>query len=340
MWKKRLGWLALLLAALILYLFENNSGTRLTLWAVVLLPLLGAVPLLPDPRITLAWQVPETVRRGEEAACSLTIRREGRFFAPALSGRIEIANLLTSEERTLPLFCAPRPGETVIPFTLKPAHCGTVTLRAARLQLRDPFGLFARSLKETQARFLVVPILFPVEVRFDGSWQDSGRYSPERAGSDPSETLRIREYVPGDPVRQIHWKLSEKLDRSLVRDFGLPLEEQAVLTLEEAPASPDEVDGALDLLFSVGRALCGQGLPARVAVPGTPADTPADDARDAPEAEASDTSSAEVWDTSALESTAAPVLHGQEDWLSLRDRLLSAPLRGVRLRLEGISVSS
>ncbi len=313
MWKKRLGWLLLCAAALFLYLFENGAGTRLALAAVALLPLPGAIPLLPRPRLAFAWDVPETAHRGEKVSCALKLRRDGRLPSAALMGELEVENLLTGEKTRLPLSCVPPSGETVIPLPLTVAHCGMVSLRVNSSRLQDPFGLFVRPLAVEEARFAVLPDLFPVELSPHDFWRDSDRYSAQHAGSDPSETFRIREYVPGDPVRQIHWKLSEKLDKPLVRDFGLPLGERVLLRLEECPATPDEVDAALDLLFSIGQELCRLELPCTVEWPETPAASP------------------------GLSSPAA--LFTWEDWLALQTQLLSAPLENVRLAVDGISYS-
>ncbi len=61
---------------------------------------------------------------------------------------------------------------------------------------------------------------------------DSDEFSMVKAGFDPSETFAIREYRPGDRIRQVHWKLSEKFDELMVRDYGLPIQNTILLLLE------------------------------------------------------------------------------------------------------------
>ena len=75
------------------------------------------------------------------------------------------------------------------------------------------------------------------------SQEDSDSYSQERPGADLTETFQIREYVPGDSMRQIHWKLSGKFDRLIVRDPALPITRN-VLVFWERTGSP-EVSNAL-----------------------------------------------------------------------------------------------
>jgi uncharacterized protein (DUF58 family) len=72
--------------------------------------------------------------------------------------------------------------------------------------------------------------------------------------------------MPGDPVRQIHWKLSEKTDRTMVRDLGLPVVEQMLLLLDtafpaDAPVLPETTDLMLALLSSVSSALLEADIP-------------------------------------------------------------------------------
>lgn len=52
----------------------------------------------------------------------------------------------------------------------------------------------------------------------EGFDMESFRYSGSRPGDDPGETYDIREYRSGDSIRQIHWKLSGKLDDIMIRE--------------------------------------------------------------------------------------------------------------------------
>lgn len=40
------------------------------------------------------------------------------------------------------------------------------------------------------------------------------------SGSDRAELTEIKEYVPGDPMRNIHWKLSTKVEELMTKHFG------------------------------------------------------------------------------------------------------------------------
>ena len=53
-----------------------------------------------------------------------------------------------------------------------------------------------------------------------------------RLGDDPGETYDIRSYMPGDNIRQIHWKLTGKLDDVMIREKSYPVDDTVLLLAE------------------------------------------------------------------------------------------------------------
>jgi uncharacterized protein (DUF58 family) len=259
-----------------MYLFENNAGTRIALASVALLPPLLAAPLLAlKGAVTAELNAPETLERGGEGLCRVRLVNAALLPVPRVCGTVEVRNLTTGEGVSVPLSASlPPRGQRELTLSLDSLHSGKLCVRLSGFRLLDVFGVFSRrtSIQE-QAFLLVPPVSHPVELtladRAD-DLPDSQEYSALRPGLDPSETFRIREYVPGDPIRQIHWKLSEKTGQVMVRDFGLPVVQQ-VLLLESQPgqeASLEALDNVLDLLVSFSHALLAQDIPHTVAWPG------------------------------------------------------------------------
>ena len=112
---------------------------------------------------------------------------------------------------------------------------------------------------------MIAPNIFPMETQIaygESTNMDSDEYSMKKAGYDPSETFAIREYQPGDRIRQIHWKLTEKFDNLMVRDYGLPIQNTILLLLETGYAQdkpdPDCMDALAEALLSVSQELASQ----------------------------------------------------------------------------------
>lgn len=57
-------------------------------------------------------------------------------------------------------------------------------------------------------------------------------YDSLRSGDDASEVFKLREFQDGDKLKNIHWKLSAKMDELIVRENGFPKACSTVLILE------------------------------------------------------------------------------------------------------------
>lgn len=272
MWIGRAAWLLIALAAQWFYLFENNTGTRALLLTVLALPVLSALTLyLPRARLSAELDLPETARRGEAAGGTLRLENGGRTLFLRISCDLVFKNLLTGEAASTPVEAVVRAGKSAaVPFAFTAAHTGKLSVSLDGVRTTDLLGLFSRKLPAAaEGTVIVPPVLRPVALELAESADalaDAQAYSAQKPGYDPSETFRIREYMPGDPIRQIHWKLSRKTDTLLVRDLGLPVADRMLLLLETTALpgteiSPTDADVLLDLLFSVSAALVTMEIP-------------------------------------------------------------------------------
>ena len=61
---------------------------------------------------------------------------------------------------------------------------------------------------------------------------DATVYDSLRSGDDASEIFKLREFQDGDKLKDIHWKLTAKEDKLIVRENSLPKACSTVLLLE------------------------------------------------------------------------------------------------------------
>ena len=86
-------------------------------------------------------------------------------------------------------------------------------------------------------------------------------YSDKKAGNDPTEIFAIREYAPGDKIRNIHWKISAKMGQTMVKDYGLPLFEKDTVIIEKFSNKNVSVANEIyDLLYSLIYAMTQRGF--------------------------------------------------------------------------------
>ena len=105
---------------------------------------------------------------------------------------------------------------------------------------------------------MVLPALFQTEVLLTESafaMLDSEEYSAVKPGFDPSETFGIREYRPGDSIKTIHWKLSQKSGDTMIRELSLPVEHQVF-----GQTAPETIHSMTTLLLSLSSVLAEQGI--------------------------------------------------------------------------------
>ena len=138
------------------------------------------------------------------------------------------------EERFVPLF-SPAKSEASASFSCCFKNCGYTEIKAEKIYLTDFFGFIpykVKSFASSEAKCTVLPDTFDMTLVFDNmpiAIDDSESYSPDKKGSDYSETFQLREYVPGDSIKQIHWKLSEKLDKLIIREASLPVQRSTLV---------------------------------------------------------------------------------------------------------------
>ena len=258
---RRVGYLCWLLAAAILYFFENNAGTRAVLLASFLVPAFSVLcAAWTAKKASCRLTVPESAEKGKTASCGCALSGPWTKIGCVLSCRIQFTHWMTHETREWET-----DGEET--FSISCAHCGTLCIKADGIQARDWLGLSCFSCKAADsASLLILPELYPVRVQL------SDMHSAPRQEENPGQIWRdgletenggVRDYAPGDPVRRIHWKLSAKTDRVLVREEERPLTGYVLLLLETAgyDVVPEDMDGAAEALLSVSRTLAEAGIP-------------------------------------------------------------------------------
>ena len=82
---------------------------------------------------------------------------------------------------------------------------------------------------------------------------DSDRYTDWKKGDDPSQVFEVREYADGDDIRKIHWGLSSKYSKLMVKEFSLPISDSCVIVIETGIKNdiPENRKTVSDKLMSV-----------------------------------------------------------------------------------------
>ena len=152
------------------------------------------------------------------------------------------------------------PGETQIcDAVLWPSHRGILSLKRIRLSTQFPFGFNDRAVDHENAHeILVQPRLHPVrgEMMRSIATGELGGFGMSRQPGPGEDFYSVREFKPGDSIRQIAWKRFGSTDDLLViqRSVSAPPRLRVVLNLSR----PQE-----DLKFDEDRGVTAEELEER-----------------------------------------------------------------------------
>jgi uncharacterized protein (DUF58 family) len=99
---------------------------------------------------------------------------------------------------------------------------GLYTLGPTSLRSGDPLGLCSVEIRQPDSAVLMVlpPVLpLPAIEIAAGGWAGEGRRLRRTALETTVSVETVREYVPGDPLRAIHWPTTARRDALFVRQF-------------------------------------------------------------------------------------------------------------------------
>ena len=136
---------------------------------------------------------------------------------------------------------APRSGRTAS-YMVKFPRRGLFMLSRIRVVSRFPFGFFERAILTKQPQeILVYPQIIDIQPILEASNIDLGEYESGRKGTGHS-LHGLREYTTADSARFIHWKVSARSNKIMVREFEKEEKKKVTLLLNNAIPSPIPVD--------------------------------------------------------------------------------------------------
>ena len=264
----KLSWLVL--EGLLMWFFlYYGSGAALALAVVMLLIPLASLPinLYLRKQLNIRVEAPVSQRKGDEGTICVTVHNPTIFPAFRIRCDAVVQNQLNREkhsEKILTYALSKKKQKNAL--RLGSEYCGRIRIAVPKVTLYDCFGLIGiRYDCKAVTHMTVQPDTFETTVILvpnPSSADDSELYSQDRPGMDLTETYQIREYVPGDSIRQIHWKLSSKFDKLIVRDPGLPITRNVLVFWERTGESgePDMIDAQAEVIISLCRSLMDGGI--------------------------------------------------------------------------------
>lgn len=249
---RRVIYLTALLGCLVFYYFYREWFSWFLLMLIFLLPLLSLVLSLPAALTTRYTIVsPDWVALGQTA--SAQVQFSGPLPVPPFRGKLRATHKITGQSWYLPKNAA-----------LPTALCGQLVIEVTKPRFYDYLGLIRLNIRrKSNAVTYVWPKPTPLTVKPDFLLQTPQRWKPKPGGGF-AENHELRLYRPGDNLQQLHWKLSAKTGKLILREAMESIHKPIRLTLDLYAGG--SINRKLGILLWIGKLLCSRGLPYEIAV--------------------------------------------------------------------------
>ncbi len=270
MLKYRIQYLILLISILGLYIFTNQYLFFILLLFFTTFPIFSLLLLiLTYKRITADFEIPHEIKKSEAALINITLNNSSFFPVSGAVLYLTCRNSLTGKETEIKRFCfIGNKNINHISFAVSDMNAGRISVILNKMKICDFLGLFRLPKNiNLEKSGLIYPEIYEVKIDMQHLADINGdgeHYSQTQKGQNVNEIFALREYIPGDETRKIHWKLSAKQSKLVVRDFGRSLNYPIFLLLEIFNIKNENCDKALDACMmtfvSVSQSLIEKGI--------------------------------------------------------------------------------
>lgn len=254
--------ISLLLTAALMLLTGDHWILGVLGLLVLLPPVSWCANLLARKKLRMTIQLPTTA--GKNTAIGGRLTAENMSLLPVTKAyvKLRVCNDLTGEEETITLSgtVAAR-GSGRLDFLLQSSHCGRLYICTEQVRLMDYLGFLPMTARvKASARVTILPELFASEVALSGLSSSDDAGTADRRGDDRTEVFQLRQYVPGDDIRQIHWKLSCKLGELLVKEPSQTVSRSLLIFWDKrTQGTPAVMDALASAVSSVSQAVWDAG---------------------------------------------------------------------------------
>jgi uncharacterized protein (DUF58 family) len=253
----RQGWIYIG-GIIVVALAALNTGNNLlflilaSLIAIILMS--GILSSITLTGVEMRLKLPEHIFAGQPVRAQIELENE-KLTLPSFSLRVEVAKGKDSTTTATPMLEIPvyfpylPKKECVrhaVPITFP--RRGAYRQDAFRIVTRFPFGFLQKARRlELQTEALVYPSVEPTHTFFEILPALQGALESQNKGRG-QDLYAIRDYIPNDSARHVHWKASARLGSLMVREFAREEDCRVLLVLDpHISAGPATLEKAAEI---------------------------------------------------------------------------------------------
>lgn len=176
----------------------------------------------------------ENINVGDRIGIGIVVENKSRLSGLNLLCEIGLDNIYLDTKQTQKVLLPVHPRKRVTnPIIFDSAYIGMIQAALLKYTVSDVFGFINVSFEyEGNAGYVkILPMTKDLEtaVRESLVLGVNDNEDNSKKGNELAETGSVREYIPGDRIKDIHWKLSAKRDLLLVKERISTSESRLVL---------------------------------------------------------------------------------------------------------------
>jgi uncharacterized protein (DUF58 family) len=269
-WPTRDGWWCLFAAVGLGVAAVNTGNNLLYLLSSMLLGLVVVSGILSEAvmrGLRLAAILPAEIHAEQPALVAATVANRKRWVT-SYSITLEVFGPGGKVEREIALPRIEAGAERVVSWETVLPRRGRHRLAGLRVTTRFPFGVFLKAGRlMLDEEVLVFPAVRPGVAHLLTQLGGSGSASTRRRGRG-SDLHNLRDYLPGDDPRLIHWRSSAKAGGITVREFEAETTIDTRIVLEAGGGDPERVEDGISEAASLAVHLLRAGAQVELAAPG------------------------------------------------------------------------
>jgi uncharacterized protein (DUF58 family) len=194
----------------------------------------------------------------------IIIKNKSYIPCPSVRVNMNIGNDFYGSNKKLEVRMAIVPknkSKIAIPFRFD--KCGMARIKIDKICINDIFSLITYEYKSNlEEQICIVPKVTELTDIQMGSYIEGLTQNEENnlKGSDFSDVSNIREYVPGDRIKDIHWKATAKKDELMVKE-RVRLSENQLALFVDMSGEKEGLEGILELSFNMVKHALREGVP-------------------------------------------------------------------------------
>ena len=232
--------ITLILSVLILlgiFVWSKELMILLIIGVLVFLMVASLICLIiAGARTDVDVAVSNSTVNGEPIRVILSMKNRSVLPVFFCSVKLNVVNINFGLENTqVKRFSLTGKTEKEVPIDVNCKYCGKYFIKVESVKLYDYLGIFwIRKARNMKFQTCMYPQYYNVNSisQVMRTNYEKEKYFSHRKGQILSELLQYREYVPGDNLKLINWKISGKSDELMVREFDTPTDNQLVIIFD------------------------------------------------------------------------------------------------------------